>query len=200
MAERRHPGDRAADAAPEGGAEAPPRPAVENRWWVDSGTAKRPSPAAPAGDGGNRPTRLAGERLFRAGRDFDQDRARARLTQSNLGWIREANPPENGWVYLSVTEGRSRDELVARVKHSVRLPRGARGVIVDSGTSLRAVVTGAPVGERIVEITLANDSSFDAWIGGEWVFERVYRGRDRALREASALVSRYLVPSDNAPE
>jgi hypothetical protein len=189
--------------APAPAAAAPPPdesspPAVENRWWVDSGTPKRRTgpAAAPREASDGRPVRLAGERLFRAGRDFDQDRARTRLTDSNLNWIKEANPPEDGWAYVALTEGRARDELIARVKHSVRLPRGARAVLLDSGTSLRVVATGTPVGEQIAELTLGNESSFDAWAGGEWVCERVYRGRDRALREASGLLARYLSRED----
>jgi hypothetical protein len=140
--------------------------------------------------------RIVGERLFRVGRDFDQDRARARLTDSNLNWIKEANPPENGWAQVNATEGKSRDDLIARVKQSIRLPRGARAVLIDSGSSLRVVATGSPVGEKIVELTLGADSSFDAWSGGDWVCEHVYRGRDRALRDASRLLARYLAPGD----
>lgn len=185
-------------STPAGGTEeeAGSKPAVENRWWVDSttgkGKASRPE-AAPKESGEDQ--RIVG-RLFRVGRDFDQDRARARLTDSNLNWIKEANPPPDGWAYLAPTEERSRADLIARVKQAIRLPKGARAVLVDSGTSLRAVLTGTPVGERIVEITLGSESSFDAWIKGDWVFERVYRGRDRVLREASGLVARYLVASE----
>jgi hypothetical protein len=188
------PQDAAESAQPE------PRPAVENRWWVDSGTGKGKPPAyaspAEAEGAGGRPVRLAGERLFRAGRDFDQDRARSRLTDSNLNWIKEANPPEDGWAYVAATEGRSRADLIARVKQTVRLPRGVRAVLIDSGSSIRVVATGKPVGERLVELTIGADSAFDAWLEGDWVCERAYRGRDRALRDASRLFARYLVARD----
>jgi hypothetical protein len=188
----------AAEEKPRDENEQESKPAVENRWWVDTGTAThKPStakPAAPVEEGTGRPVRVVGERLFRAGRGFDQDRARARLTGSNLNWIREANPPEDGWAYLAPTESRSRDDMVARVKSAVRLPSGARAVLIDSGTSLRVVATGTPVGERMVELTIGGESSFDAWVGEDWVCERVYRNRDRALREASGLLARYLGP------
>ena len=180
-------GERAAPV--EGSPSDAPKPAVENRWWVDSSTAKRARTGEPAA--APAPGRIV-ERLFRVGQDYDQDRARAHLSDSNLGWLREGNPPEDGWAYLSVTDNRSRDDFLARVKQAIRLPRGARGVLVDSGSTLRVITTGSPVGERICELSLASDSSFDAWVGGEWVCERVFRGRDRALREAPALVTRYL--------
>lgn len=178
-------------AAEDGGAPSDaPKPAVENRWWVDSSTAKRARSGEPAA--APAPGRIVGERLFRVGRDYDQDRARSHLSDSNLGWLREGNPPEDGWAYLSLTDNRSRDDFLTRVKQAIRLPRGARGVLVDSGSSLRVITTGSPVGERICELSLAGDSSFDAWVKGEWVCERVFRGRDRALREAPGLVARYL--------
>ena len=95
-----------------------------------------------------------------------------------------------------MTEQHSSNEMLDRVKRAIRLPRGARGVLVDSGASLRAIVTGKPFGERVVELTLGGDSSLDVWARGEWVAERVFRSRERALREASHLFARHLRPSE----
>ena len=194
------PGDGTSSSA----VEAPAKPTVENRWWVETSPGKKRASASdtrrespsPAADPKSLPVRVAGDRFFRVGREFDQDRAKARLTDSNMNWIREGNPPEDGWAYLPQIGGRSREELVERVKRSIALPSGARGVIVDSGTSLRIIVTGRPVGERITELTLGGESCFDAWVKGEWVQERVFRGRERALREASGLIARALAPED----
>lgn len=176
------------------------KPTVENRWWVDTTGGKKRPAAAPAdapGEPVERPMpRVAGERLFRVGRDFDQERARAHLGDGNLAWLREGNPSEGGWAYVAPGDERSRDDFVQHVKQMVRLPRGARAVLVDSGISVRVIVTGAPIGERIVELTLGAESSFDAWVRGDWVCEHVYRGRERALREASRLIARYLAPGD----
>jgi len=171
-----------------------PQPTVENRWWVDGNTsAKRRGPTPP----GERETPpIVGERMFGVGRGFDQDRAKARLTDANLHLLREGNPPEDGWAYLPMTDQLSSKDFLERVKSSIRLPRGSRGVLVDSGNSLRAIVTGQPFGERVVEITLGDDASLDVWVRGEWTTERVFRSRERALREASQLVARHLRPSD----
>ena len=187
------PRDRAEPAGPAGDKDAA-KPTVENRWWVDSGTAnKRRSPTPPA----ERPTPpIVGDRFFAVGRDFDQDRAKVRLTDSNLNLLREGNPPEDGWAYLAMTEQRSPEDYLERVRKAIRLPRGSRAVLVDSGASVRAVFTGKPFGERVVELTLGGDSSLDVWSRGEWVSERVFRSRERALREASHLVARYLRPAD----
>jgi len=168
-------------------------PTVENRWWVDANTsAKRRGPTPP----GERETAPIVGRLFDVGRDFDQDRAKARLTDSNLHLLRESNPPEDAWAYLPMTQQRSSRDLLERVKRALRLPRGGRGVLVDSGTSLRAIATGRPFGDRVVELTLGGDSSLDVWSRGEWVAERVFRSRERALREAPHLLSRYLRASE----
>lgn len=178
------PRDGAAGSAEPGA----PQPTVENRWWVDANTgAQRRAPAAE-----REAPPLVGERLFGVGRGFDQDRAKARLTGSNVNLLREGNPPEDGWAYLAMTEQRSQADFLERVKRAVRLPRGCRGVLVDSGTSLRVIVTGKPFGERVAELTLGGESSLDVWTNGEWIAERVFRSRERALREAPHLLTRHL--------
>ena len=65
-------------------------------------------------------------------------------------------------------------------------------MLVDSGTSVRAIITADPPGERLVEVRLGDESSFDAWVGGEWVREALFRDFDEGLRRAPALVREYL--------
>jgi hypothetical protein len=190
-----NPGERDAIAAAPGDPTAEPvadgaAPAVENRWWVDTGghrerqarVAARPEEGEP----------IVGPVFFAVGRDFDQDRARANLTDTNLNLIKEANPAEGTWGYLPMTEERTSPELLEKMRRTLKLPKWARGVLVDSGTSVRAIASGTPVGERIVELSLGASSCFDAWAGGEWVREKVFRNRDRALREGGRLLVRYL--------
>jgi hypothetical protein len=174
-------------AGGEGGGE---NPAVENRWWVDSGShrERRSAPARREVEG----EPIVGQVFFAVGKDFDQDRARANLTDSNLNLIREANPAEGTWAYLPMTPDRTSPELLEKVQRALRLPKWARGVLVDSGTSLRAIASGTPVGERVVELSLGASSCLDAWVGGEWVREKAFRNRDRALREGGRLLVRYL--------
>lgn len=178
-----------APASPDGGAQ----PTVENRWWVDANTStKRRGPLPP----NERETPPIVGRLFNVGREFDQDRAKVRLTDANLHILRESNPPEDDWGYVPMTEQRSSKDFLEKVKRALRLPRGGRGVLVDSGTSLRAIATGRPFGDRVVELTLGGDCSLDVWSNGEWVAERVFRSKERALREAPHLLSRYLRSAD----
>lgn len=169
------------------------RPIVD-RWWVDQGkdALGQPVPRPPAQFGG---------RFFRTGAGFEQERARIRLTDSNLKWLEEANPPANGWsVIRALPNERSFPQArIEKVKGTFRLPPGGRGVLIDSGTSVRAIITGEPVGERLVELRLGEESSFDAWVQGEWVREALFRNLDEALRRAPALVREYLTTTRAAP-
>jgi hypothetical protein len=166
------------------------KPAVENRWWVDTGA--KDERGARVRPDAREDGPIVGDRFFAVGRGFDQDRAQKRLTDSNLNLIREANPREGDWAYLQMVEEPSPPERLAKVGRMLRLPKWARGVLVDSGTSIRAIATGDPVGERIIELSIGSQSSFDAWAEGEWVREKVFRSRERALREGSGLIVRYL--------
>ena len=162
---------------------------VEDRWWVDAGKKRRqsgrPDPVRQA-------ETIVGDRFFSIGKGFDQDRARDILTDTNLSLIEQTNPEQGKWALISLNDQSSNPKQVDKVQRSLRLPKWARGVIIDSGSSMRAVATGDPVGERMIEITLGSQPCFDAYAGGEWVFEKSFRNRDRALREGSRLIARFL--------
>ena len=161
------------------------RPIVD-RWWVDQGKDAKGNPIP-------RPPAQFGQRFFRTGDGFEQDRARVRLTDSNMKWLEEAGPPVGGWAVVRVLPGeRVAEARIEKVKAAFRLPPGGRGVLVDSGTSLRAIITGEPAGERLVEVRLGDESSFDAWVRGEWVREALFRDFEDAIRRAPALVREYL--------
>ena len=166
---------------------------MENRWWVDQGKEAR------GGAVGERPPPAFGKTFFRSGDGFEQDRARVRLTDSNLKWLEESNPPANGWAYVQVLDGeRTPESRLERVKGAVRLPPGGRGVLVDSGVSIRAIITATQPGERLLELRLGDDASLDIWVHGEWVREVIFRGFDDALRRAPSLVREYLTTSRGA--
>lgn len=162
------------------------RPTLENRWWVDQGKDSQGKPI-------ERPPPSFGGRFFRTGEGFEQDRARLRLTDSNLKWLEEASPPADGWALVRVlAQERVPEQRIERVKAAFRLSRGCRGVVVDSGIALRLIITGDPVGERLVEVRLGEESSFDAWVQGEWVREALFGNFEEALRRAPGLTREYL--------
>ena len=162
------------------------RPTVENRWWVDQ---------QKDGSGRviERPPAKFGGRFFHTGAGFEQERAERRLTDSNLKWFHEIDGPVGAWgVVQLLPKERVPERRIERAKAALPVPPGGRGVLIDSGTALRAIITGSPVGERLVEIRLGEDASFDAWVHGEWVREEAFRNFDDALRRAPALVREYL--------
>ncbi len=169
---------------PEGGG-----PAVRDRWWVDTGDKQReraPASAAP------RPP--VGSRFYRSGVGFDQEIARTRLTDLNLKLLQEANPAPGEWGYVRLAEKPHREQNRLRILDQVKLPPYARGVVVDCGRTLRLLVTGAPLGQRLLDLTLGEPPSFDAWIDGDWVRERVFRDQRSALGALRRYIPEFLSP------
>ena len=167
------------------------RPSNENRWWIDQGKDGKPL---------DRPPAQFGNGFFRTAAGFEQSRAQRRLTDSNLKWFDEAHPEPGGWAVLHLVEKqRFPPQRLEKVKAALTVPPNGRGVLVDSGTSVRAIITGSPIGERLVEVRLGDESSFDAWVRGEWVCEAIFRSFDEGLRRSAHLVREYLLTSRATP-
>jgi hypothetical protein len=91
-----------------------------------------------------------------------------------------------------MTEERFSQKTLERIKDTVALPPGGRALAVDSGVSLRVILTGQPSGERLVELRFGEESSFDAWVDGEWVDEALFGRLQEALKAAPAFVAKHL--------
>ena len=161
-------------------------PTVANRWWVDLGGTEKVKVRRPAGP--------AGSQFFEVAHDFEQERARERLTDNNLKLLHAANPPEGGWGYVQLAETSYPERELERIKRLVTLPQYARGLIVDCGRSVRLLVTGTPLGERLLELALGEAPSFDCWVHHEWVREVVFDDGDKALRALRGFVVEFLSP------
>jgi hypothetical protein len=164
-------------------------PAVKDRWWVETRDKKRErevpvaAPAAPVGS-----------KFYRSGIGFNQETARSRLTDLNLKLLMQANPPEGDWGYVQLAETTFSERERERIKEQVGLPRYARGVLVDCGRSVRLLITGTPLGQRILDLTLGDNPSFDCWIDGEWVREQLFRDTRGALGALRRYIPQYLSP------
>ncbi len=158
------------------------------KWWVDQQRPGRegrqdstPAPAAA--------------RFYITAKGFEQERARAGLVDLNVKLLEAANPPDDGFGYLSLIDERVPANVIERVKRALPLPKGARAAIVDSGRSVRAIVTGTPVGERILEFNFNRDEpTFDVWVRGEWKEEIVFRDLGEIYRAARVLIDEYMGP------
>jgi hypothetical protein len=159
---------------------------VSNRWWVDLGGTEKVKIKRPPGP--------AGSKFFQVAHDFEQERARERLTDNNLKILNAANPPQAGWGYVQLAETKYPDRELDRIKKLVALPEYGRGVIVDCGRSVRILVTGTPVGERLLELALGEVPSFDCWVHNEWVREALFDDAEKALRALRHFIRDYLSP------
>lgn len=157
----------------------------ENRWWVDQGKsrerAKPEERQAPAG-----------ALFFRSVEGYDQEQAREHLTDLNLKLLTQANPAPGEWAYLPLLAERSPAKEIEKVKRALPLPPDARAVLVDSGLSLRVIITGAPANDRILEFNFMDEASFDCWIRGEWVREEVFKDKHALLHHAAGLLHCYM--------
>jgi hypothetical protein len=162
------------------------KPTVQNRWWVDLGNAEKVQVKRPPGP--------AGSQLFQVGRDFEQETAKDRLTDHNAKLLKQADPPEGGWGYVRLADNAYPERELERIKKLVPLPSYARGVIIDCGRSVRLLVTGTPLGERLLELTLGEVPSFDCWVRNEWVREALFDHADKALRALNQFIRDYLSP------
>jgi hypothetical protein len=163
---------------------------LQERWWVDEGKPRERAPRPLP------PEVVAGASFYRVAAGYSQEVARSRLTDLNLKLLQEGNPPPNGWAVLEMTPDRFPAKKVEQIKRTIRLPPGARALAIDSGVSLRVILTGDPPGERLLELRFGDESSFDAWVRGEWVFEARFDRMAEALRAAPSFIERYLVASD----
>lgn len=176
---------RPPESAPPGQS-GPQGPTVKDRWWVDTGDKRREAPKRPGGP--------AGTDFYRSAIGFEQETARARLTDLNMKLLVDANPVEAAWSYVQLAETTFPEKDRERIKSRVPLASYARGVVVDCGRSLRLLITGTPIGERILDFTLGEAPSFDCWIEGEWVREQVFESSEAAIRALPALIDEYLSP------
>ncbi len=166
-------------------------PALANRWWVDEQRDEQgdlvEQPRVPLS-------------FFRSAIGFDQDRAQQRLTETNRKWFDEAEVPPGEWAILHlVDDQRVPESRVKKVLAAFEVPKEGRAVLLDSGNALRAIITGSPPGQRLVEVRIGKSSSFDAWVEGEWVCERTFRDPGECLRRAPRLVRDYLVRGRGTP-
>jgi hypothetical protein len=168
------------------------RPSLETRWWVDQQKIDS--------DGLVRPEAKYGGRFFRTGDGYDQDIAQRRLTDLNYKWFLEVECEPGVWsVIQTLSKQRVPPPRLEKIRRALSLPEGVLGVLVDSGEAVRAIATTQPVGERLVEVRLGRDSTFDAWVRGEWVREEAFRSFEQALRRAPRLLREYLMTARAEP-
>ncbi len=159
--------------------------APEDRWWVD----RTESRAQATPEERRTP---AGAGFFRSVENYNQEQALQNLTDLNRKLLAQGNPAPGQWAYVQLLKERCSTREIERVKRALPLPPNACAVLVDSGQSLRAIITDVPARERILEFNFIAEASFDCWIRGEWICEAVFEDKGQLLQCAADLLRHYL--------
>jgi hypothetical protein len=174
------------------------KPNVENRWWVETSVKRPRKPESPAPEpqlaeqetvqdefGADTPPPLdVAASFYTVAHDYNQDRAKEDLTDNNLRIARAANPQAGQWVYVPMTEEHYPGRLIKRVKDEFRLPREARGIILDHGRVIRLLVCGPQLEDWMLDVTLSDEPSVDVYVWNTMHRERLFKRAEEALRQA----------------
>lgn len=164
----------------------------ESKWWIDRGPVKEREKKAQLGRG------LIEQWVYEMLKDYSQDQAVRNVVDINQRILKELSAASQQWGYLSLGVGTYPAARLSRIKSSLPLPPNARVLAIDAGYSIRVLITGEPLGERLVDINFTEAPSLDYWAGGELVEERLFPNLDEALKKLRPLLPRYLNPPEVA--
>lgn len=161
----------------------------ETKWWIDRGPVKeREKPAAA-------PVKGIIERwAYDLLKNYNQDQAAKNLVEINNKILHNLSIGPGEWGYYSLEIGTYPLEKLNKIKSSLPLPSGARGVVVDAGFSVRVIITGEPVGARFIDINFTDAPSLDYWVNGQLVEERLFANMGEALKRIRVDLADYLRP------
>ncbi|MGH7812713.1 MAG: hypothetical protein ACREQI_01745 [Candidatus Binataceae bacterium] len=158
----------------------PNKPNVENRWWVET-RVKKPKQAKTEAEMPQLPVAMA---FYEVARGYDQDRAKDDLTDNNLRIARAANPPQGGWTQVEMTEKHAPANVIDRIKNEFKLPREARGIVLDHGRVVRLLICGPELEDWMLDVTLGDEPSVDAYVWNVMYREKIFKRAEDALRQA----------------
>jgi hypothetical protein len=162
----------------------------EVKWWIDRGSVKERDKHPQLGRG------VIEKWVFELLKDYSQDQAVRNVVDINPRTLKEFTMPPGEWGYLSLGVGRYPDKGLARIKRAIPLPSYARALAIDAGYSVRVMITGEPIGERLVDINFIEAPSLDYWVNGELVEEKLFSNVEETLKKLRKLIPSYLPPPD----
>src|SRR5262245_36618201 len=164
------------------------KPFEETKWWID----RRP---VKDRDKSNEPVKGIVEKwAFELLKNYNQDEAAKNLVDINQKIFKGLTIGPGEWGYYSLEVGTDPAERLAKIKNSLPLPPGTRGIVIDAGFSVRVIITGEPVGERYVDINFVDAPSLDFWVNGQLIEERVFGNVGEALKRIRPDLPSYLDP------
>ena len=161
----------------------------ETKWWIDRGPVKeREKPAEPVKG-------IIEKWAYELLKNYNQDQAQKNLVDINSKILKGTSIAAGEWGYYSLDVGSYPPDRLAKIKSSLPLPAGSRGIVIDAGYSVRVIITGEPVGERYVDINFTDSPSLDYWVNGQLVEERVFSNVGEALKRIRPDLADFLKPS-----
>jgi hypothetical protein len=164
------------------------KPFEETKWWIDRRPVKERDKSAEPVKG------IIEKWAFELLKNYNQDEAAKNLVDINQKIFKGLTIATGEWGYYSLEVGTYPAERLARIKNSLPLPTGSRGIVIDAGFSVRVIITGEPVGERYVDINFVDAPSLDYWVNGQLIEERVFSNIGEALKRIRPDLQRYLKP------
>jgi len=164
------------------------KPFEETKWWIDRRPVKEREKTAEPVKG------IVEKWAFELLKNYNQDEAAKNLVDINQKILKGLDIAPGEWGYYSLDVGTYPSEKLARIKNSLPLPRGCRGVVIDAGFSVRVIITGQPIGERYVDINFVDAPSLDYWVNGQLIEERVFANVGEALKRIRPDLPSYLEP------
>ena len=165
-----------------------PQAFEETKWWIDRRAVKEREKSAEPVKG------IIEKWAFELLKNYNQDEAAKNLVDINLKIFKGLTIAPGEWGYYSLEVGTYPAEKLAKIKSSLPLPSGSRGIVIDAGFSVRVIITGEPVGERYVDINFVDAPSLDYWVNGQLIEERVFYNVGEALNRIRPDLPSYLNP------
>jgi len=159
----------------------------ETKWWVDRGPVKEREKTAEPVKG------IIEKWAYELLKNYNQDQAAKNLVDINAKLLSGLSVAQGEWGYYSLEVGNYPPDKLAKIKNSLPLPSGTRGIVIDAGYSVRAIITAEPPGERYIDINFTDAPSLDYWVNGQLVEERVYANVGEALKRIRPELPRYLL-------
>lgn len=164
-------------------------PEEEAKWWIDRGPVKEREKNTQLGRG------VIEQWVYGLLKDYSQDQAVRNVVDINPRTLKEFLMPAGEWGYLSLGVGKYPDKDLARIKRAIPLPSHARALVIDAGYSVRVMITGEPIGEKLVDINFTEGPSVDYWRSGELVEEWLFPNVEETLKKIRKLLPTYLEPT-----
>jgi hypothetical protein len=164
----------------------PPAPVEEVKWWIDRGPVKEREKSEALGRG------IIEKWTYELLKDYKQEQAVRNVVDINPRTLKDLSQAPLGWNYVSLGVGSYPADKLDKIKKIVQLPAHARALLIDAGYSVRLIITGEPVGERLIDVNFTEGPSLDFWVNNELIEEKLFRNVDSAMNELQSTLRGYL--------